>query len=140
MSAIAILSQYRKPLSSMSDTELDDELTFWNQELVCRNRWGDTTEVALQAIEEIHAERLKRALAVIRTGKTPSHLRLIKPEAERPIEVRVMGAGKSRAEYRPSRRSLIGAATILLAVLIGATAIAGQRAVELNEQYAREIV
>lgn len=140
MSAIAILSQYRRPLPSMTDTELDDELKFWNQELSCRNRWGDTPEVALQAIEQIHAERLSRALAVIRTGKKAPHLRLVKPDGPRPIELRLMGAGKTRAEYRPSRRNLIGAATILLAILIGATAIAGQRAVELNEQYAREIV
>lgn len=135
----AILQLHPKPLSSLTDEQLDAALSEWNLDLACRNRWGDTPEVALQAIEEIYAERLRRALAVIRSGRALPHLRLVKPD-EQPIEIRLMGAGKTRAEHKPSRGVLIGAVIALIAALLGATAIAGQRVAELETNYGWEIV
>lgn len=127
----AIVKLHPKPLSSLTDEQLDATLAEWNLDLACRNRWGDTPELALQAIEEIYAERLRRALAVIRTGGTHPHLRLVEPN-EKPIEIRVMGAGKARTEHLPSRRMLIAATVALLACLAGVTAMASERLAELD--------
>ncbi|AYC99997.1 hypothetical protein [Neorhizobium sp. NCHU2750] len=135
----AIAQLHPKPLSSLTDEQLDAALAEWYVDLACRNRWGDTPEVALQAIDEIHAERLRRSLAVIRSGRAHPHLRLVKPD-EKPIEIRVMGAGKTRAEHKPSRGVLIGAFIALAIALLGATAIAGQRVAELETRYGWEIV
>jgi hypothetical protein len=128
-----------KPLSSLADEQLNDALVEWNSDLACRNRWGDTPEIALQAIEEIHAERLRRARSIIGNGRVEAPLHFVNNDG-RPMEIRLMGAGKTRAEYRPSRLALIGAVIALVAALAGATAIAGQRVVEIDTSYGWEIV
>lgn len=135
----ADLCRHVKPLASMTEAELDAEHAFWSQELVCRNRWGDSPEPALLAMEEGETELRRRSLAIIRAGRVHPHLRLVEMSAPK-IEIRVMGAGKTRAEYRPSRIRLIGVAAALLVLLVAATAIAGQRAVELNTIYRWSIV
>lgn len=140
MSAVAILSHHRKPLSSMTDEELQAEHTFWNQELECRYRWDQSPELALQVIEDIFAEQVRRALVVVRSERLIDRPIVVDDPGVAPaaiasaarIEIRVMGAGKARAEYRPSRLMLIAATAALLACLAGVTAMAGQRLVKFD--------
>lgn len=139
MSALTNLSHHIKPLSFMTDDELQADHKLWYQELSSQNRWGLSPEVALQAIEEIEVEQLKRALTIIRSGRGRTHLRLVET-APQPIEIIVMGAGKARAEWKPRRVFVIGVAAALVSLLVGATALAGQRLVEFNDQYGWELV
>lgn len=132
MSALTILSHHRKPLQSMTDDELQEDHRFWDQELTCLNRWELSPEVALQAIEEVEREQLRRAIAVTRTNRS-SHLRLV--ESHQPtVEIVVMGAGKARAEWKPRRLAVVSVAAALACLLVGATALAGQRLVEFDNQ------
>lgn len=152
MSAIAILSQHRRPLSSMTDDELSIEYDFWYKELDSRYRWDQSPEVCLQAIDDIEAEQLRRKVATIRSSRLHVVPHLVDVPAARvtqpcemaveatgtSIDLRVMGAAKARAEYRPSRLLVVGITAALLACLAGVAAVAGQRVVDLNTIYGWE--
>jgi|GEM_PF-2510848 len=140
MSAVAILKHHVKPLSSMSDEELQREHQFWYAELDSAFRWDQSTEVALQAIENIECVMRDRRVAEIRADRLGRKPVVFDDPGVKPIHIEVMGAAKTRAEYVPSRAFIIAASVILGAILAGATAATAMRLAEYNTQLGWAIV
>jgi hypothetical protein len=138
MSAVAILSHHRKPPSSKTDEELEADLAFWNAELASLDRWGRPKIAAETALDEIDAEFHRRRVAAVRAEMIHSRPVVVDNPGVEPIIL--MGAGKTRAEWTPSRIALVGVTAALALLLVGAVAMAGQRVAELESRYASEIV
>ncbi len=140
MSAVALLKHHVKPLSSMSDEELSREHRFWYAELDSAFRWDQSTEVALQAIENIERVMRDRRVAEIRADRLGHKPVAVDDPGVKSIHIEVMGAAKARAEYVPSRAFVIAASVILCAILAGATAATAMRLAEFNAQLGWAIV
>lgn len=140
MSALEILSHHRKPLASMSDTELELELEIWSYELSCRNRWGDSTQVAEKVLLEIEDEIHSRRVAQLRSETIVSKPFVVDDPGVAPGTISVIGAAKARSEWVPSRAVLVGAFAVVLTLFIGVVAMAGQRVAELENRYASDIL
>jgi hypothetical protein len=121
----------------MTDEELEADLAFWNAELASLDRWGRPTTSAETALDEIDAEFHRRRLATVRAEMMHRPIVVDDPGVEPII---LMGAGKTRAEWSPSRIALLGTTAALALLLVGAVAMAGQRVAELESRYASEIV
>ncbi|MBW9090860.1 hypothetical protein JNB91_23900 [Rhizobium wenxiniae] len=140
MSAVAILKHHVKPLSSMSDEELQCEHDYWYAELRSAYLWDKSPEVALQAIENIELVMRDRRVAEIRAGRLGRKPVVVDDPGVKPIHIEVMGAAKTRAEYVPSRALIIAASVILGGILAGATAATAMRLAEYNAQLGWAIV
>lgn len=140
MSALTILSHHRKPLASMTDPELEFEHLRWTERLAHQHRWGDANHVSRQAIDDVEAEMRRRRVTAVRAdniGHTPF---IVDDPGVPPGTITIMGAGKTRAEWVPSRRLLVAAFAFIFVIAASVAAVAGQRLVEINATYGARIV
>lgn len=122
--------------AGMTDAELDRQLSDFSYDLACCNRWGDPTRHFDEEIEAIEYVQRQRRLSYLRAGR--EHL-IVDDPGVRPTftELRpITGLAKARAEWKPSRPSIIAAVALAFSLLLTAGAMGGQRLVEIEASIA----
>ncbi|HEX5933480.1 MAG TPA: hypothetical protein VFY63_04885 [Pseudorhizobium sp.] len=128
---------FNKPLATMSDAELAKEHAFWDDEISSANRWGASQAEAIDFRRDVEREQRRRRVARRMAERVAVEPFVVDDPGVRLVAAPLIkGTMKARAEYRPPRGTVIGAAVLLALLLVGASALASQRLVEMNDHYA----
>lgn len=128
---------FNKPLAIMSDAELAKEHAFWDDEISSANRWGASQSEAIDFRKDVEREQRRRRVARRMAERVAVEPFVVDDPGVRAVaSPLIQGTMKARAEYRAPRSTVIGAAVVLALLLVGASALASQRLVELNDHYA----
>nr|CAD6412816.1 hypothetical protein REQ54_01067 [Rhizobium sp. Q54] len=128
-----------KSLAKMTDADLDAQRSYWSAEIASRSRWGEDIEHARDARDAVEREQRRRRIMAARAGNLHIRPIVVDDPGVRPAlhsAPVITGAGKARAERRPTRFGLTAALGALLVFLAVSAALAGQRLVELEDRFA----